>query len=217
MRNDYTHITLVLDRSGSMSSIKDAAEEAFNGYIDAQRQLPGVCTVTVRQFDDQHDVVVDHKPIAECPRITLQPRGSTALLDAVGRGIHATGATLAAIPESERPATVVFVIQTDGLENASVEFTVPMINQMITHQRDVYRWEFVFLGANQDAIATAAKLGIGAQSAATYAANAGGASAAVNSLNRGTATVRMKRMAGNILAKFEFNEQDRKEMQNETT
>jgi len=216
MRNDYTHITLVLDRSGSMASIRDAAEEAFNGYIDSQRQLPGTCTVTVRLFDDNHDVLVRNKPIAECPRIILQPRGSTALLDAIGRGIDETGATLAATPESERPGTVVFVIQTDGMENASHEFTAQKINEMITHQRDVYSWEFVFLGANQDAIATATKLGIGAQASATYSASAGGARAAVDSLNRGTAAVRMAKYRGAPKARFEFSNEDREEMQNDT-
>ena len=217
MRNDYTHITLVLDRSGSMAAIRDAAEEAFNGYIDSQRRLPGRCTVTVRQFDDQHDVVVNNKPIAECPRITLEPRGSTALLDAIGRGIHETGVVLARMPEAERPATVIFVIQTDGLENASHEFNVQKINEMISHQRDVYSWDFVFLGANQDAIATAAKLGIGAGAAATFAATGTGVAMALRALDRGTVAVRMKKMAGDLKARYEFDEEGREEMHNEST
>lgn len=75
MRQDYTHITLILDRSGSMSSVKDAAEEAFNGYVASQRNLPGKCTVTVRQFDTEHDVVCNATPIADCPKMGLRVPG----------------------------------------------------------------------------------------------------------------------------------------------
>ena len=113
------------------------------------------------------------REVAACGE-TFQPRGSTALLDAIGRTIDATGVRLAALPEAERPDKVMVVIITDGEENASVQYTRAQIFSMITLQQDVYHWSFLFLAANQDAIAAAAAVGIGAQQSIDFAATGAG-------------------------------------------
>ena len=181
MNANHTDITIILDRSGSMESIRGDTIGGFNRFLEDQQKAPGSATITLRQFDTEHDVIIDAADIASAKpldRSTFVPRGSTALLDAIGMGIEATGKRLSAIPEDKRPAKVVFVIVTDGQENASKQFKIEKINEMITLQRGTYKWEFVFLGANQDAIATAAKMGVSAANSMTYAANSQGTSKA---------------------------------------
>lgn len=177
MKDNYTDITFVLDRSGSMSSVQNDTIGGFNTFIDEQRKLPGDCTASLMQFDDVHDIVYQGKPIKDAPHLTTEtfvPRGSTALLDAIGRTITATGARLAAMAEADRPSKVLFVILTDGGENASKEFRRQQIFDMIKTQRETYNWDFVFIGANQDAIAVGGSIGIAAASSMSYAANAQG-------------------------------------------
>jgi hypothetical protein len=164
----YTHIAVLLDRSGSMQSIKSDTEGGFDAFIAEQRKHPGRCDVTLAQFDDAYQEVYVAQPLASVPALDLRPRGTTALLDAVGRLITTTGERLAAMPEDDRPGAVIVVIMTDGLENASHEFTVDSIKKMITEQTETYGWNFVYLGANQDAISVAAGLGVEAGQAMTY-------------------------------------------------
>jgi len=133
--------------------------------------------LTLIQFDAEYEVVYAAKPVARARRLTaetFQPRGGTALLDAIGRTIDATGVRLAALPEADRPEKVMVVIITDGEENSSVQYTQPQIFSMITLQQDVYHWSFLFLAANQDAIAAAAAVGIGAQQSMNFAATGAG-------------------------------------------
>jgi hypothetical protein len=175
MKNS-THISIVLDRSGSMVSVAEDTIGGFNQIVGAQREIPDV-TLSLVQFDNEYEVVFNAVPIKKVPTLTARtyvPRGSTALLDAIGRTIVAEGSRLAAMPESERPKKVLFVILTDGQENASREFDRPRIFDMITHQREKYAWEFVFVGANQDAIATATSMGMNASNASNYSATRGG-------------------------------------------
>lgn len=168
MRADLTDITLVIDRSGSMESIRSDAEGGINTLITEQAKQPGECRVTLVQFDTEYEFLHQGVKAAECPPYHLVPRGSTALLDAVGRAISETGARLAAMPEAERPGLVVFVISTDGQENASREFTRDQVKQMIAHQQLVYKWEFTFLAANAEAFAEAGGMGISAEQAAQF-------------------------------------------------
>jgi hypothetical protein len=177
VRNDLTDISIVLDRSGSMASVWEDTIGGFNSFIEAQRKLPGACSVSAIQFDNKYDTLYTARPVSEAPLLnkeTYIPRGMTALLDAIGRTITNTGARLSALPEDQRPSKVIFVILTDGAENSSREFSREQVFLMIKLQREAYQWEFVFLGANQDAIATAAGLGMAAGSSMTYAANAKG-------------------------------------------
>lgn len=175
MKKDYTHIAIVLDRSGSMSSVKEATINGFNEFIVGQRQVKGEATVTLAQFDDVYEVVYDFVDLKTVPFLnerTYCPRNFTALLDAMGRTINETGKRLAAMPESQRPERVIMLIQTDGMENSSKEFDSGKILEMVTHQRDKYNWQFIFLGANQDAILTAQSYGIQVGKAITYAHSA---------------------------------------------
>lgn len=174
MRNDLTDITIVLDRSGSMESVKKDTEGGFDRFIKDQKAVPGDAVLTLVQFDTEYEFVHRAKPIREVPPLNLVPRGGTALLDAIGRAINETGERLKNLPENDRPGKVVFVILTDGEENSSEEFTKAKINSMIRHQQDAYKWQFVFLGANQDAIQEADQLGIVRSNAMTYAHNAKG-------------------------------------------
>lgn len=168
MNKNLTDVTIVLDRSGSMESCKDEAQNGVNHFIDEQRKQDGDCLFSLVQFDTDYEFVHTGIPISDVPKFKLVPRGTTALLDAVGRAINETGERLEKIPESDRPGLVVFVIVTDGHENASSEFNRDQIRQMIERQQNEYQWEFTFLGANQDAFAEAARMGIHANSSANY-------------------------------------------------
>lgn len=193
MKDNHTDITIVLDRSGSMSSVASDTIGGFNRFLDDQKKAPGTATITLNQFDHEYQRVIDAKPIAEAYPLTAEtfvPRGNTALLDAIGRSINETGARLSSLPEDQRPAKVVVVIITDGHENASREFDRSKIDSMITEQRDKWNWEFVFLGANQDAIKAAQGMGIAAANAMTYAANAAGTSGAFQATSANLVSLR---------------------------
>jgi hypothetical protein len=166
-------ITLVLDRSGSMSSCKAATIDGFNEFIDAQLAVPGEAVVSLAQFDDQYDSLYEAKKLSDegvkLTEDTFIPRGSTRLLDAIGKTIVRTGERIKAIPEGDRPDKVIFVIITDGHENASVEYNHKKIFEMIRLQEETYSWEFVFIGADQDAIDTGSKLGVRGANCMDYA------------------------------------------------
>lgn len=171
MRENLTEMVFVLDRSGSMSGLAADTIGGFNELIEKQKKIEGCAYVTTALFDHEYEVLHDHVALEEVAPLTDKEyfaRGSTALLDAVGRTIDAVGARLAATPEEERPAHVVFVITTDGKENSSREYTAQRVREMIEHQQQKYSWQFVFLGANMDAVSEARKLGISAQYAANF-------------------------------------------------
>jgi Mg-chelatase subunit ChlD len=164
----YRHLILVVDRSGSMHSCKEATQEGINGFFATQAGEPGRATATLVQFDTEHETVFEHVALAEAPEYKLVPRGGTALLDAVGFAFAREGAWLASLPEDQRPGTVVAVIATDGEENSSREYTAEQIREIIRGQREVYGWQTLFIGANIDAVKTAATYGIPAEGAMTY-------------------------------------------------
>ena len=168
MNKDLTDITLIVDRSGSMTSCREEAQNGINHFIKAQKETPGKATLTLVQFDTEYEFVHNGKPINEVGDFSLVPRGMTALLDSVGRAINEAGKRIESLPEDQRPGLVVFGITTDGQENASHEFTRAKIKEMIEHQRSVYNWQFTFLGANQDAFLEAASLGIAATATANF-------------------------------------------------
>jgi hypothetical protein len=171
MKTDFTRIAIVLDRSGSMEPLREATVEGINQFLRAQQQLPGSATVKLVRFDTEYEVVFD-KPLHEVPLLTQEdfvPRGATALLDAQGKTIDDLGEELARMPETARPAKVIVVTLTDGLENASKYYTGYKVAEMIKRQREIYSWEFIYLGANQDAVKVAASMNIPAAAAMTYA------------------------------------------------
>ncbi len=187
MKEGLSEIVCIIDRSGSMGSIRDDAIGGFNTFLAEQKKLPGEATLTYIQFDTEYEVVHENAPLNDVPPIdetVYVPRGSTALLDAVGRTIDATGKRLANMPEEHRPETVIVAILTDGEENSSREYDLARIEDMIRHQKEKYSWEFIFLGANQDAFAEAAKIGIDRKDAYNFAATAEGVRDACGNMSR---------------------------------
>jgi hypothetical protein len=203
-----TDITIILDRSGSMESVKQDTIGGFNSFLSEQQKVEGEASLSLVQFDDQYEVVYEDKNINSADRLTertFQPRGSTALFDAIGRTVNAVGRRLAALPEKERPDKVLFVIMTDGFENASREFNAAKISEMINHQRNVYKWEFMFIGANQDAVLSAQEIGIPAAASLTYAANEEGTQIAYSLM---ASKIKNYRVSNDAEA-LNFNEEDR--------
>lgn len=198
MRHDYTDITILLDRSGSMQKVREPTIAGYNSFVANQAMLPGHACITLNQFDDEYEPVYSAR---ECKAIKpmqfreFVPRGNTALLDAIGRTINEVGARLAALPEHERPGKVVIVILTDGEENNSKKFTRQQVSEMVIHQREVYRWEFVFLGANQDAIFTAASIGVPASASLSYAADSIGTADVFGSTSSYVGNLRLRGVA----------------------
>ncbi|HQH07431.1 MAG TPA: vWA domain-containing protein, partial [Phycicoccus sp.] len=178
---DLTHLYFLLDRSGSMQSIKSDTEGGFAAYIEEQRLGSGECRVTLAQFDDEFETVYADLPVADVPPLRLRPRNSTALLDSLARLITEAGARLAALPERERPGTVVVAVMTDGMENASREWTHAAVKALIEQQTRDYGWEFTYMGADQDAIEVGMSVGISADSSITYARNRAGDAMALQS------------------------------------
>ncbi len=209
MRTDLTDITLVVDRSGSMGSVREDAEGGVNAFIAEQAKQPGEAMLTLVQFDTEYEFVHRGVPVVEVPKYELVPRGMTALLDAVGRAVNETGERLANMPEQDRPGLVVVVVMTDGLENSSREFTKKQLQQMIEHQQDVYDWQFTFLGANQDAFAEASAMGIHALSAANYSPDK--VAAAWSGTARKVGRMRAQTLAGETVVN-EYTDNERENM-----
>lgn len=190
-----TEIAFVLDRSGSMDSCRNAAIAGFNRFLAEQQAAPGRARLTLALFNDQYHAPVSSLPVQEVvglERKTYVPAGSTALLDAIGRTIDELGQRLSALPENNRPAQVIVAILTDGQENSSRRFTWQEVSDRIRHQSEIYRWTFLFLGANQDAIATAAQLSISPANAATYVADGAGSEAASAAFSRRLVAMRQQ-------------------------
>jgi len=195
-KKDHTEIICILDRSGSMSSIEKDAVGGFNTFLEEQKKLPGTASVTLVLFDNAYLTPVknaDINTVQPLNKKTYVPRGSTALLDAVGRTVSETGARLAAADESERPENVIICILTDGEENSSREFSLDQVKEMISHQKDKYNWEFIFLAANQDAFAGAGRLGIDRDKAFNFTADEQGTKGAFVQMNCCTTQTRSKK------------------------
>lgn len=165
---DLTRLVFLLDRSGSMRSIQSDIEGGFAAFIDDQRAAAGECTVTLAQFDDRFDVVYRDVDVERVPPLALRPRGRTALLDAMGRLITELGADIAALPEEQRPGSVIVAIMTDGMENASVEWTHPAVKELVKQRTEEFDWQFLYMGADQDAIEVGARLGVKREQSLTY-------------------------------------------------
>jgi len=187
MKPGLTEIVAIVDRSGSMRSIAADMEGGYTQFIESQAKLPGECRVTLVTFDSKSiDKVFDNVPAAEATKFELHARSYTPLLDAIGTTIVSVGERYAAIAESERPEKVVVLIITDGKENASKEYTRKQVADLITHQTEVYKWEFIYLGANVDAFAEANALGIALSNAAAYVPDAAGVGSTFDVLRSAT-------------------------------
>ena len=181
MKKDKTHIVTVLDRSGSMYSIREAMIKSLQELVEEQKQLKKECTFSLYRFSSTTELFMDFIDLetVEIDNNTLKPSGNTALLDCLGIAINETGERLLKLSEEERPEKVIFVVITDGQENSSTTFDDQQIKNMIEHQSEVYKWQFLFLAANQDAVITGTNLGIQAQSCLNYEATSVGTSESI--------------------------------------
>ncbi|WKG04651.1 VWA domain-containing protein [Mycolicibacterium sp. HK-90] len=166
---NLSHLVFLLDRSGSMQSIKSDVIGGFHAFLTEQRDAEGECVVTLAQFDDEYEVVYRGIPLGQVPQLDLSPRGCTALLDSMGKLITDTAAEIDALPEDDTPGTVVVAIMTDGLENASVEWQRPAIKSLVEQQTNDHGWAFLYMGADQDAVEVGEGLGVKAEQSVTYA------------------------------------------------
>ncbi len=192
---NYTALLLVIDRSGSMSSIRDDMVGGLTAMLAEQSAEPGLLTVDIVTFDDE----IDHTHTLADPTtitIELDPRGMTALHDAIGVAVTGFGQMLSGLPEHARPGTVQVVVVTDGGENSSGEYSADAVRALIARQTQQYGWDFVFLGANQDAVLTGAALGFDADSSMTFAAASGEVAAMSVNLGRYVTDVRKKDKRG---------------------
>lgn len=212
MKENYTHINVILDRSGSMGQIKQSTIDGYNEFLDEQRKLnKGTVKISLYQFNAATHAcyegidIENVEPLTSCE---FEPRGNTALYDAMGKVIDSTGEYIATLPEEERPDKVLCVIITDGYENASRKYSQSDILTRVTRQRESYNWDFLFLGANQDAILTASHLGIGRDTTMSYETSHAGVTNTFRSTAR---TINRGRLDGFTGQSLGYTEQDRKE------
>ena len=171
MKKGLTELVMILDRSGSMGGLEMDTIGGYNSMLKRQREAEGEVLVSTVLFDDRSEVLSDRVPLAKMGEMTDREyfvRGSTALLDAVGGAIRHIGNVHKYAREEDRPEKTIFVIITDGMENASREYSYDRVKQMVERQKERFGWEFLFLGANIDAIETAGRFGIRANRAANY-------------------------------------------------
>jgi uncharacterized protein YegL len=171
MNSNLTELVFILDRSGSMGGLESDTIGGFNSMLKKQQAEPGECRITTVLFDGKYDVLHDRIDIKAVKQMTEKEyfvRGNTALLDAVGKTINKIGGVQKNTADEYRASKVLFVITTDGMENASREFSYDKIKAMIEHQKSMYGWEFIFLGANIDAPEVAHRFGIARNRAQTF-------------------------------------------------
>ena len=177
MKKNLTELVFILDRSGSMAGLERDTIGGFNSLIERQKREAGEALVSTVLFANQSEVIYDREPIENMPQMTerdYRVGGSTALLDAIGGAIHHIGNVHKYARCEDVPEHTLFVITTDGMENASHRYTADQVRRMITRQKEKYGWEFLFLGANIDAVQTAARYGICEDRAVTYCADSEG-------------------------------------------
>lgn len=171
MNNNTTELVFILDRSGSMSGLEKDTIGGFNSMLERQKQNEGQVLVSTVLFDNESTVLHDRVPLSEIREMTEKDYfvgGCTALLDAVGGAIHHIGNVHKYARKEDVPEHTLFVITTDGMENASHKYSADKVRSMITRQKEKYGWEFLYLGANMDAVEAAGNIGIGADRAVRY-------------------------------------------------
>jgi hypothetical protein len=195
---DVTEIICIIDRSGSMESIRSDAIGGFNRFLADQKEPEDPARFTMVLFDDQYDVTYNGADIQTVPLLTNKtfiPRGSTALLDAVGKTLNTVSARLAEIPADDRPEKVIVAILTDGHENASREFSLPVVREMISHYSTDLKWDFIYLAASQDVFSEAGQMGISADNTIQFSADKAGIHESYNNISKAMA---MKRKYNDI-------------------
>ena len=219
MKKNLTYIIFVVDRSGSMSSIKKDMIGGFNAFIAEQKKIKGDCKVFFYQFDTDYDTVyegIDLNHVKDLDDNTYQPRGGTALYPSFGKTIEDIGKKLTTMSEDEKPERILFVTITDGEHNSSIskvngetvnyetfhEFTSKEVKSMVEHQTQIYKWDFAYIGANQDAWAVGSSMGV--CNNLNYVASAKGTRAMFDSLSKSTSVYR----ASSKKKSFTFTEEE---------
>jgi len=215
MKKNYTHISIILDRTGSMESIRDDVIGGFNTFLKEQKEQKGKCTCTLVQFDTQepYEVIHDFKLIKEVKELTKKtyvPRASTPLLDALGRGINDLEKKISEMKKKDQPEKVVFVIVTDGQENSSREFRKEQIEKMIKEKQEKDKWQLVFLSADLDSIQDAYSYGFATLNTMSYDKNSKGTRNAFRSLSSN-----IKSYRASVVDTLSFTEDDRKKQESE--
>lgn len=186
MKNNITELVFILDRSGSMSGLESDTIGGFNSLIKKQRKQEGECFVSTVLFDNVTEVLHDRIKLSDVPKMTERDytvRGCTALIDAIGGAIHHIGNIHKYARPEDVPEHTMFVITTDGMENASHTYSSDEVKKMIERQKKKYGWEFLFIGANIDAVSTATKFGIGADRAVSYRVDSRGTEVLFNTVS----------------------------------
>ena len=195
IRNNVTELVFILDRSGSMSGLEADTIGGFNAMIEKQKKQKGECYVSTVLFDGVSEVLHDRVRLSEIKPMTDKDytvRGCTALIDALGGAIHHIGNIHKYARPEDVPENTMFVITTDGMENASRKYSSEKVKAMIEHEKQKYGWEFLFIGANIDAVETAARYGIGADRAVNYNADKKGTNIVYDTVATAVCNVRAK-------------------------
>lgn len=210
---NLTHLVFLLDRSGSMQSIASDIIGGFEAFVAEQRTGEGLCTATLAQFDNEYEVVYRGIAVGQVPPLALFPRGMTALHDSMGKLITETAAEINVLPEDDKPGTVIVAIMTDGLENASREWRGADIKALVEQQTNDHGWEFLYMGADQDAVEVGRGLGIKDGQSITYAK--GKSHDTLLTVSGNVRGYRNARMANPAAAMPEFTDTQRKRLADE--
>ena len=205
MKSGLTYIIFVIDRSGSMSSIRSDMIGGFNSFIKKQQEAKiGTCRVFAYKFDTEYETMFENTDLYEVPLLTeknYEPRGGTALYDSLGKTITDIGLRLNSTPEEERPEKVLIVTITDGEDNShltnknTVKYNSQQVKEMVKHQTEVYKWDFAYIGANQDSWAVGQSMGYQAGTTLDYVADSAGTAVAFDTLARSTTMYRASKCA----------------------
>lgn len=210
--NNRTELVFIIDRSGSMQGLEADTIGGFNSMIEKQKAEEGECLVSTLLFDDVSEVLHDRVRLEDIKPMTRKDyyvRGCTALIDAIGGAIHHISNVHKYARKEDVPANTLFVITTDGMENASHRYSSQQVKKMIERQKEKYGWEFIFIGANIDSVETAARIGIGADRAVNYVHDGEGTRVMYNTVARAASNLRCSQPMANDWAD-EINEDYRK-------
>ena len=199
MKKNYHEVICIIDRSGSMNEIKNDAIGGFNFFLNSQKEFEGETSFSLILFNDSYDFIYKGKNIKKVQMLdkkSYRPKGTTAMLDAIGTAIDKIGNKIHKTPEEKRPEKVIVAILTDGLENASKEYSYEQIASKIKLQQETYNWEFVFLAANQNAVVAAEKISIKQEDAFNFEASSKGTHEAFNRMEKMVCLKRRKNIRG---------------------
>ncbi|MCR5283331.1 MAG: VWA domain-containing protein [Lachnospiraceae bacterium] len=209
MKKGLTEIVFILDRSGSMSGLEADTIGGYNSMLEKQKKEEGEALISTVLFDDRTEILHDRRNLEKVARITDKEyyvRGCTALLDAVGGAIHHISRVQKEMPEDERPEKTLFIITTDGMENASIRYSYDKVKRMVEKKKKKNHWEFVFLGANIDAVAVAGRFGVSANRAVRYECDSAGTALNFNVMSKMVSCARACGSAKEMEVAFDSDE-----------